>query len=815
MVFEIGQCWMSEAEPELGIGFIRLVDGMAVEVEYPAGKMTRRYNIRTAPLRRLEFRIGEVVRDLQGATFEVKRVEIRARLNWYHGGAGQLLCETEISPAHRLQRPLERFLSGQVDPLGAYRLRKQSMDYRGSWLKSRTRGLIGPRVMLLPHQAYVVSQVAGRGFPRALLADEVGLGKTIEAGWILHQLHTTERVRRVLLLVPQALVNQWFVEMLRRFNLAFWVPESQSEEDGIVVGDDLGDHERFIFALESLEDPEFCESLLDLQWDLIVVDEAHRVDWSPEEPSAEYEILEALSKKTRGLLLLTATPEQLGLEGHFGRLRLVDPQRFSSWEAFQKEHGRYLEIVRLTESLASEAKIDAPTKKEIAKLVKGKLAAGWEDLDTPEKRRLVLSTLVDHYGTGRIYFRNSRKVVEIEHFSFPKRLLHKHLISAPSEGKRESEVREDALVAWLAEFSKNNPNDKILLIAATARLVVKLKERLLNEHAVKAVEFHEGQALLVRDRNAAFFEDPDGARILLCSEIGGEGRNFQHAKHLILADLPIEPDVLEQRIGRLDRIGQRNDVQVHVPYLEGGREIVLTRWYDEVFDAFRKPASGAGKVHDQFFEKLEKFLLKPQTAKGKAFESVLEEAAQAYAETLKQIEGGRDRLIEINSFDPRAGMDLVANIAQTEDGAGLKVFLESIFDGMGIHVENIDATTLFVEPGDTMFTSYFPGLPAEGMLMSFSREKALTRDDITLMTWDHPLVAGTLEAILSQEFGNVSAARWEKVTKATPPMVLEVCFQLECLVDPQWYGDEFFPTAPLRVVLDGKTGKDVSDEWPA
>lgn len=804
---------MSEAEPELGIGFIRIIDGMAVEVEYPAGEMTRRYNIRTAPLRRLEFRIGEIVRDVAGVSFEVRRIEVRAGLNYYHGDS-QILCESSISPAHKLQRPLERFLAGQLDPLGAYRLRTKTMDYRSRWLKSPTRGLIGPRVMLLPHQAYVVSQVCARGYPRALLADEVGLGKTIEAGWILHQLHATGRARRVLLLVPQALVNQWFVEMLRRFNLAFWVPESQSEE-ATVAGEEMGDHERFIFALESLEDPEFCESILELQWDLIVVDEAHRVDWFADGPSPEYEILDALSRRTRGLLLLTATPEQLGLEGHFGRLRLVDPQRFSSWEKFQKEHGKYLEIVRLAEAVAGEGKVPAAVQKELAKLLKGKLAPGWEDLNVPSNRRLALSALVDHYGTGRIYFRNSRKVVEIENFSFPKRVLHQHLLELGSGDKREAELREDALVAWLAEFSKKYPQDKILLIAATARMVVRLKERLLNEFAVKAVEFHEGQALLVRDRNAAFFEDPDGARILLCSEIGGEGRNFQHAKHLILADMPIEPDVLEQRIGRLDRIGQRNDVQIHVPYIAGGRELVLMRWYSEVFNAFEKPASAAGKIHDQFFDRLEKFLLKPATASTKAFGELLKEARAAYEETLNQIESGRDRLIEINSFDPQAGTALVQSIAQAEDAANLQVYLESIFDGMGIHVENIDATTLFVEPGDTMFGTYFPALPPEGMLMSFSREKALTRDDITLMTWDHPMVSETLEAVMSQEFGNVSAARFEKPAKDTPPLLLEASFVLETLVDGQWFPDEFFPVAPFRVVIDGKTAKVATTQWPA
>lgn len=198
---------MSEAEPELGIGFIRGIDGMAVDVEYPAVGSSRRYNMRTAPLRRLEFRVGDMIQPEGLDSFEVVRIENRAGINWYVGKGKKEIPETLISTEHKLQRPLERFLAGQIDPLRAFELRRQTMEYRDAVLRSPVRGLIGPRVMLLPHQAYVVSQVSGRGVPRALLADEVGLGKTIEAGWILHQLLVTERVRRVLLLVPQALVN--------------------------------------------------------------------------------------------------------------------------------------------------------------------------------------------------------------------------------------------------------------------------------------------------------------------------------------------------------------------------------------------------------------------------------------------------------------------------------------------------------------------------------------------------------------------------------------------------------------------------------
>ncbi len=798
---------MSEAEPEMGIGFVQSVDALSVELSFPAAARTRRYNKRTSPLRRLEFRVGDTIKAATGESWHVEKIDVRKGLNWYVGPDGRALCEAGIYAQLKLQRPLERLLAGQVDPLGAYLLRLETLGHRERILRSAVRGLVGPRVMLLPHQAYVVSQVSSRGLPRALLADEVGLGKTIEAGWILHQLIVTERVRRVLLIVPQALVNQWFVEMLRRFNLSFWVPDA--ETNPTLTLEDFQERERFILSIESLEDPIQSEALLQTEWDMIVVDEAHRIDWSEEDPSLEYVILKAMSNMARGVLLLTATPEQLGLEGHFGRLQLVDPQRFPSWDAFEKEHDQYQEVVALADALLSDVPISKEITADLKARLKGKLpAATLSNVNAPEHRREVLLALVDYYGTGRIYFRNSRRVVQLEDFAFPKRHLHTYPL-----GEVEPAKREDVLVVWLAELLKKYPQDKVLLLCTSAKTVVRLKERLLNEHALKAVEFHEQMQLLARDRNAAYFEDPDGARILLSSEIGGEGRNFQAARHLVLFDLPLEPDVLEQRIGRLDRIGQKHDIEIHVPFIEHTVEAVLLRWYQTVFNAFEGPASGAGPIHELLFERLEKFLLKPAMPGGmqEEFEKLLSDSARSYQKAVKAIEAGRDRLIEINSFDAEHGKSLTEQIQMAERSGELKAYLEKIFDGMGIHVEKLGEDAMFVEPGDSMFAEYFPALPPEGIRMTFSRERAVVRDDLTLMSWDHPMVTDTIDSVFAQEFGNVSLGC---IKAPAQHLLVEANFLLEAISDAQWNADEFLPCEPLRVVVDARAAEVATRQWP-
>ncbi|MBC7387518.1 MAG: DEAD/DEAH box helicase family protein, partial [Cryobacterium sp.] len=378
--FQIGQCWTSEGEPELGLGFVRALDEMSVAIEYPANTQGRMYRKKTAPLRRLEFRVGEKVLAKTGKSMLIERVETRDHLNWYIGPGGAELCESDLSPHLPLQRPIERFLSGKWDPLSAFVLRRKSAEVGHRHQRSPARGMIGPRAALLPHQLYVTSEISKRGLPRALLADEVGLGKTIEAGWILHRLLLTGRMKRVLIIVPEALMNQWFVELLRRFNLSFWVPDSQSEAD--VEAEDLETEDRVILSLESLVKMRADGILTDQKWDLVIVDEAHRIEWSEEGASREYEILAELAAKSPGLLLLTATPEQLGLVGHFSRLQLIDPHRFSSFRKFEQEHDKYRLIVKISEKLTSSKKITPSDSKSIHALLDGKIPdAVFQDLE--------------------------------------------------------------------------------------------------------------------------------------------------------------------------------------------------------------------------------------------------------------------------------------------------------------------------------------------------------------------------------------------------------------------------------------------------
>ncbi len=753
--FQIGQCWTSDGEPELGIGFVESLDFTAVTLLFPSASQTRMYRKKNAPLRRLEYREGEKVQNREGQSITVERIETRDHLNWYIDINGVEFCESELSSKLTLQRPIERFIAGQWDTLKAFSLRRKSLEYFHRHLHSEARGMIGPKVQLLPHQVYVTKEISSRGLPRALLADEVGLGKTIEAAWIMHRLLASERIRRVLIIVPESLINQWFVELFRRFHLSFWVPASQTTES-LEMGD-IADQERVILSVESVANY-FEQGLLKTEdWDLVIVDEAHRIEWNEAEPGPEYQLLKSLAEKSAGLLLLTATPEQLGIDGHFSRLHLIDPARFPSLEKFKLEHENY---VKVAEEAASS-------------------------LGNREKAL----DLIDRYGTGRVYFRNSRAIVESEGFSFPKRTLLKH----------EIEEGREKIVEWIAEFAKSHPKEKALLICSSAKKVIEWEKRLRDDHALKVVSFHEEQSLLARDRNAAYFEDPNGATILLCSEIGGEGRNFQHASHLILADLPEDPDVLEQRIGRLDRIGQGSDISIHVPYTSRSSNERLLRIHDEAFHSFTSPPKGAREVYLRFLTEWNELNEQSITKASDAiFEKLLAHIKSDYQSQLEKIEAGRDRLIEINSFDPVIAPKLVKTLEAAEHVEELKQHFEELLDAMGLHSDDLDGDSLFVDPGHGQYVSYFPGLPPEGLSFTFSRAKALRRNDLALMTWDHPMVMETLEQITTQEYGNIAVAEWDQKMVA-----IECNFVFEAApMDSKWFKDEFFASQSIQVTLD-------------
>jgi ATP-dependent helicase HepA len=767
--FHPGQRWISESEPELGLGVVARVTDRTVTVLFKTSGQKREYSRRNAPLRRVRFRVGDTVRDNKDKSVTVDDVTERDGLLFYRSGRKEL-SETDLSDTISFNKPEERLFAGQLDPPALFDLRIAALEHQYRRRKSKVRGFIGGRIDLIPHQLYIASEVAGRLVPRVLLADEVGLGKTIEACLVVHRLILTGRAQRVLIIVPDSLVHQWFVELLRRFNLWFHIFDEercQAIEHADPADNPFLEGQLVISSIHLFTANERrIEQALAAGWDMLVVDEAHHLGWSPEAVSPEYALVEALGRKTPGLLLLTATPEQLGMASHFARLRLLDPDRFYDLDEFLKESDQYRKIARRAEKL--------PEGKE-------------------------LQALLDRHGTGRVRFRNTRATVA----GFPGRVAR----LAPLE----HDSGRHPMVDWLASLLLSLDPEKILLICRTQARVsaidAALRERIKN---VKIAVFHEGLSLVQRDRNAAWFAEKDGARILICSEIGSEGRNFQFAHHLVLFDLPLDPELLEQRIGRLDRIGQTSEIQVHVPFVSGSSHEVLVRWYQEALNAFERNLQGGGELLDQFgarlYELAQRFAKAQKTSRIE-LDRLIEQTRAAHQEITDRLQQGRDRLIELNSFRPGAAARIVNEIRNQDEDRSLDNFMLSVFEQYSIHVQDIADRTYRVGSAGVLADS-FPGLPAGGFTVTCDRSRALAREDIQFLTWDHPLVTGAIDLLLGSEKGNSSFAQWPDTRN--DGVYLEAIYLLECIAPPNLHIDRFLPPTPLRVLVDqeGKESKE-------
>jgi ATP-dependent helicase HepA len=828
---------MSEREPELGLGIVASVDSAArrIGINFPATGEQRLYALGTPVLKRVQFAAGESVVTREGVTLVIESVEERAGLLTYLGG-GRRVGEDAISDVTSVSLPQERLLAGQVEPGEVFDLRYRALQAQARIRQSEVRGCLGGRLQLIPHQFYILHEVAARQIPRVLLADEVGLGKTIEACLILQRLLVTGRIRRVLVLVPESLTHQWFVELLRRFNLWFSIYD---EERCTASEQGEPDQNPFLAAQLALASTGFLaasevrrEQAVAAGWDLVVVDEAHHLEWTPERVSPEYALVDELARRTPGLLLLTATPTQLGLAGHFARLRLLDPDRYDDFAAFVAEAGDYGAVAGIAGKIIEKKPLTASDQVAIQRLFSrdperlqehlAALAAG-----RAGAREELLRSLLDQHGTGRVVFRNTRATMT----GFPRRKYHPvpleetnltqlarvarelHAEETGAEADIRYSFKADPRIEWLAGFLEEHRPAKVLLICRSQRKVSAIEAALQERLHAKVALFHEGLPLVQRDRNAAWFAEPDGAQLLICSEIGSEGRNFQFAHHLVLFDLPLNPALIEQRIGRLDRIGQTETIRIHVPYAADSAEEWVADWYHRGLDAFETPLHGANEHMDRFRERLLTLALekgKGTAAARKEFEAFIAETARFQRELAVQMKQGRDRLLELNSFNPEIAARVLERVRAADADPSIRDMLIELLDHFGVRIKEDENGDLTLDPSHAYVES-FPSIPADGMLATFDRARAIVREDIRFLSADHPLVRDTLDLLIDSTAGTTAFGR--RVADK-PNLVLEAIFVLETVADSRWHVDRFLAPTPVRVVVD-VGGRELTAERPA
>jgi ATP-dependent helicase HepA len=851
VTFVPGQRWVSNTESELGLGIVLEVIGRRVEISFPAAAERRTYAVDNAPLSRVQYDVGQKIQDEGGQEFTIDKVLDNNGCLIYSGRdeseESVVIPEMELNSFIQFNKPQDRLFAGQIDKNRAFELRYNSLEQIRHQQQSPVRGLLGARVQLLPHQLYIAQEAANRYAPRVLLADEVGLGKTIEAGLILHQQLVTGRAKRVLIVVPDSLLHQWLVEMLRRFNLFFTILDEDRcqgleehgeaadaiwEDDGQdVEGSEYNPFESAQLVLCTLsfltDNPKRHGQAVAAEWDLLIVDEAHHLEWSEENVSPAYSCVEYLARRSRGLLLLTATPEQLGVASHFARLRLLDPDRYFDLTSFIDEEKNHQPVNALVQQLLSE---DAFTELQstIFALVQLRTYLGDGTADTLESLldkehsqefddqiSSAIGDLLDRHGTGRVLFRNTRSSVA----GFPDRKLQGYPLIASSDyldalsnatvverlapelllGSRWISV--DPRVEWLADWFKQYRGEKVLVICARAETALDLEENLRLRKGIHSVVFHEGLSLVARDRAAAYFaDDEDGAQVLICSEIGSEGRNFQFSHHLVLFDLPLNADLLEQRIGRLDRIGQRHTVEIHVPYYQDSAQAVLLDWYHHGINAFERTCPAGLVLYNQFKEQLHYCLLNSEDRV--ALGQLLTETRQKTDETLAALQQGRDRLLELNSCNHEKADEIVVAMVEEERRQELSAYMEQVFDQFGVDQEHHSAGSVILKPSDHMVNHSFPGLTEDALTVTFSREVALSREDIQFLSWEHPMVSGAMDMVLSSDFGNTAFCTLKLPPLKAGTLLVEAIFVVQCTAPAELQLERYLPLTTVRIVID-------------
>ncbi len=860
MPFQVGQRWISDSESDQGLGTVTNIEHRFVTIVFTATGESRQYAKANAPLTRVIFNQGDTIPSHEGWTLKVTSSSEEHGIITYHGikqgndlNEETSLKEVMIDHFIKFNKPHDRLLNSQVDRLDWFRLRKDCLHHQYEQQQSELMGLTGARVSLIPHQLYIADEVGNRFAPRVLLADEVGLGKTIEAGLIIHQQLVSGRAKRILIIVPESLMHQWLVEMLRRFNLSFSIFD-EDRCDEVAGEDNVNPFSSEQLVLVNLgfvtKNPKWYDELISEDWDLMVVDEAHHLNYHKEKPSIEYQCIEQLAQVIPGVLLLTATPDQLGHESHFARLRLLDPDRFFDYDKFIEEESRYSEIADAANALVEGEKLSSVQESTLSALLKESdisqqlTQLNDSNADVQQKvRKQLLSQLLDRHGTGRILFRNSRNTIK----GFPAREAHPAPLMMPEQYQEslnefmlsgcpetlanskqakfvftpemlysldhQNEVWTDfdPRVDYLIDLLQSLKKEKVLVICAHAQTAIDLEAALRIKEGIRSAVFHEGLSIFERDKAAAYFaQDEDSAQLLLCSEIGSEGRNFQFAHHLVLFDLPSNPDLLEQRIGRLDRIGQTEIIRLHIPYFQDSAQHLLLDWYQQGMQAFEHTCITGRVVYEAYGEQLLALALSDQQVSSQA-EQLVSDSWKKHCQLKAELESGRDKLLELNSSGQGRAHELVEKIEKNDKQIYLPQFMFQALDVFGVQQDDKADNSIALNQSEHMLNSNFPCLPEDGTTITFDRNTALINENYQLLTWDHPMVRGVLDLVLSDEIGNASIGLLKNEALPVGTFFLECLFTVEATAPAHLQLGRYLPTTPIRILVD-KTGNNLADK---
>jgi SNF2 family DNA or RNA helicase len=417
------------------------------------------------------------------------------------------------------------------------------------------------------HQVQACTTVLRRMRGRSLLADEVGLGKTIEAGLVLKEYLLRGLVQRALILVPASLVEQWDQELRRKFDLEFAI---------LKHGTAWWEEPLLLASMDTAKLLRHRDKVAAASFDLVVVDEAHRLK---NQKTLAWKFLDRLAP--RYLLLLTATPVQNDLHELYNLVQLLRPGLLGTYRTFGREFmrrgdRRMPQNTGRLATLLSETMIRTTRASTSIRFPRREVTNVLFDLTPPERelyesvtklvRRLIQAQKETRRGAIKLTLLTLQKEIGSSSFAAAPTIgkLHARELPGAARTELESLLHKARAIETNAKFEGiqkilESSRDKFVVFTQF-RATLEFLARSIRAQGVKVAVFHG--ALSLREKEAAIAQFRDRARVLVSTEAGGEGRNLQFCHLLVNYDLPWNPMRIEQRIGRLHRLGQTHDVHV-------------------------------------------------------------------------------------------------------------------------------------------------------------------------------------------------------------------------------------------------------------
>jgi ATP-dependent helicase HepA len=653
----------------------------------------------------------------------------------------------ESERARRRDRTmLERLAAGDVDEAEDFLTRLDILHLLATREAGGLGSFLGGRVRLFPHQLHVAERATARIPVRWLLADEVGLGKTIEAALIMNRLLHTRKIDRCLVVAPEALTVQWLGELWRKYHQVFTLLDAPRLAD---VVRDFGAgfnpfdvHRRAVIALETLvERAELSGQAAAAGIDLLVIDEAQRLRRKPGHPGEPaYRAVTPIAALGRHVLLLSATPLEDDARGFFRLLQLLRPDEFP--EPLNVD-ARLASGEPLPPCTSSTRRVDIgglPPRVPIA-------------IDLPPDGG------VHTLGAGRAFQRRLATSSEARRDPVAARRAVDRLRRALASGAAlkavlgpdETELRQDAdtmdgtdpRLAWLAAeaVAWRRANEKTLVFVAHRESLEMLREALSVRAQLATGVFHEALSSARRDTEVARFRADDGPSLLVSTEAGGEGRNFEFCHRLVLYDLPWKPAAVEQRIGRLDRIGRRLPVDVVYFRPAAGIGADVVRLFERL-GLFREPIASVEAQLSHVEGALEEIALDPDAELSDADIDRLIAAAKA-ART--RVHEAAYQQLHFEPYRAALGPAILARVP-----AGLDALMEHVVvnaaSRLGFRVEAVrDGRAYAIEFGNEALVDSLPGVQGgTSFLGAFDREYAVADETIDFFASGHALVEGLL-----------------------------------------------------------------------